>query len=105
MLSTSVGVPFLIAGFGIMGGFFAVLNAVAWPRFYGRTNLGSITGKIMSFLILASALAPSVFSLSLSTFGSYHLVGYLGLFFLDRACSIPDGALSECEWIKSAPRS
>jgi len=82
LLSNSVGVPFLIAGFGIMGGFFAVLNAVAWPRFYGRTHLGSITGKIMSFLILASALAPSVFSLSLSTFGSYHLVGYLGLFFL-----------------------
>jgi OFA family oxalate/formate antiporter-like MFS transporter len=82
LLSTSVGVPFLIAGFGIMGGFFAVLNAVAWPRFYGRTYLGSITGKVMSFLILASALAPSIFSLSLSTFGSYHLVGYLGLVFL-----------------------
>ncbi|WP_027078438.1 MFS transporter [Maribacter antarcticus] len=82
LLSTSIGVPFLIAGFGIMGGFFAVLNAVAWPRFYGRTYLGSITGKVMSFLILASALAPSIFSLSLSTFGSYHLVGYLGLVFL-----------------------
>lgn len=82
LLSTAIGVPFLIAGFGIMGGFFAVLNAVAWPRFYGRTHLGSITGKIMSFLILASALAPSVFSLCLSTFGSYQLVGYLGLVFL-----------------------
>jgi len=82
LLSTAVGVPFLIAGFGIMGGFFAVLNAVAWPRFYGRTHLGSITGKIMSFLILASALAPTIFSLSLSTFGSYHIVGYLGLVFL-----------------------
>lgn len=82
LLSTTVGIPFLIAGFGIMGGFFAVLNAVAWPRFYGRTYLGSITGKVMSFLILASALAPSIFSLSLSTFGSYHLVGYLGLVFL-----------------------
>lgn len=81
-LSSAVGVPFLIAGFGIMGGFFAVLNAVVWPRFYGRTHLGSITGKVMSFLILASALAPSIFSLSLSTFGSYHLVGYLGLAFL-----------------------
>lgn len=82
LLSTPVGVPFLIAGFGTMGGFFAVLNAVAWPRFYGRTHLGSITGKVMSFLILASALAPTIFSLSLSTFGTYHLVGYLGLAFL-----------------------
>ncbi|WP_396635373.1 MFS transporter [Maribacter sp. R77961] len=82
LLSTWVGVPMLIAGFGILGGFFAVLNAVAWPRFFGRTHLGSITGKIMSLLILASALAPSIFSLCLSTFGSYRLVGYLGLGFL-----------------------
>lgn len=82
LLSTSVGVPMLIAGFGVLGGFFAVLNAVAWPRFFGRRHLGSITGKIMSFLILASALAPSVFSLCLSTFGSYRLVGYIGLVFL-----------------------
>lgn len=81
-LSTSAGVPMLVAGFGILGGFFAVLNAVAWPRFFGRKHLGSITGKIMSFLILASALAPSIFSLCLSTFGSYRLVGYLGLGFL-----------------------
>jgi len=82
LLSTAVGVPMLIAGFGILGGFFAVLNAVAWPRFFGRAHLGSITGKIMSFLILASALAPSIFSLCLSTFGSYEMVGYLGLAFL-----------------------
>lgn len=81
-LSTAAGIPMLIAGFGILGGFFAVLNAVAWPRFFGRKHLGSITGKIMSFLILASALAPSIFSLCLSTFGSYNIVGYLGLAFL-----------------------
>ena len=81
-LSSPAGVPMLIAGFGILGGFFAVLNAVAWPRFFGRQYLGSITGKIMSFLILASALAPSIFSLCLSTFGSYEMVGYLGLAFL-----------------------
>ncbi len=81
-LATPIGVPFLIGGFGILGGFFAVLNAIVWPRFYGRTNLGAITGKIMSFLILASALAPPIFSLCFSTFGSYHLVGYLGLAFL-----------------------
>lgn len=81
-LPTAAGIPMLIAGFGILGGFFAVLNAVAWPRFFGRAHLGSITGKIMSFLILASALAPSLFSLCLSTFGSYQMVGYLGLAFL-----------------------
>lgn len=81
-LSTPFGIPMLIIGFGVLSGFYAVLNAVAWPRFFGRTHLGSITGKIMSFIILASALAPSVFSLCLSTFGSYRMVGYLGLAFL-----------------------
>ncbi len=81
-LSTTAGIPFLVMGFGIMSGFFAVLNTIAWPRFFGRTHLGAITGKVMSFLILASALAPSVFSLCYSTFGSYELLGWLGLGFL-----------------------
>ncbi len=81
-LPTIAGIPLLIAGFGMMSGFFAVLNTIAWPRFYGREHLGAITGKIMSFLILASALAPSIFSLCFSTFGSYELLGWLGLVFL-----------------------
>ena len=81
-LSSPVGVPFLIGGFGIMSGFYAVLNAIVWPRFYGRMHLGAITGKIMSFLILASALAPPIFSFCFSNFGSYRLLGYLGLAFL-----------------------
>lgn len=81
-LSTMYGIPLLVAGFGITGGFFAVLNAIVWPRFYGRTHLGAITGKIMSFLILASALAPPIFSFCFSTFESYRLLGYLGLGFM-----------------------
>lgn len=82
LLSQKIGIPILIVGFGIMGGFFAVLNAVAWPRFYGRLHLGAITGKVMSFLVLASALAPPIFSLCLSAFGSYRLIGYLGLTYI-----------------------
>lgn len=81
-LPTTAGIPLLVAGFGMMSGFFAVLNTIAWPRFYGRNHLGAITGKVMSFLILASALAPSIFSLCFSTFGSYQLLGWLGLAFL-----------------------
>lgn len=81
-LPSVIGIPFLVGGFGIMGGFFAVLNTIVWPRFFGRTNLGAITGKIMSFLILASALAPTLFSLCFSTFDSYRPLGYLGLAFL-----------------------
>lgn len=81
-LTTSVGIPLLVGGIGTLGGFFAVLNAIAWPRFYGRTHLGAITGRVMSFLILASALAPSIFSLCFTTFGSYHFLGYLVMSFL-----------------------
>jgi len=81
-LPTVAGIPLLVVGFGMMSGFFAVLNTIAWPRFYGRDHLGAITGKVMSFLILASALAPSIFSLCFSTFGSYQLLGWLGLAFL-----------------------
>ncbi|MEA1785131.1 MFS transporter [Arenibacter sp. GZD96] len=81
-LSVPVGMYMVIGGFGIMGGFFAVLNAIVWPRFYGRTHLGAITGRVMSFLILSSALAPSLFSYCFSTFGTYHFIGYLGLVFL-----------------------
>lgn len=81
-LPTAAGIPLLVVGFGMMSGFFAVLNTIAWPRFYGRNHLGAITGKVMSFLILASALAPSIFSLCFSAFGSYQLLGWLGLAFL-----------------------
>ncbi len=81
-LPTPASIPLLIVGFGMMAGLFAVLNAIVWPRFYGRAHLGAITGKVMSFLILASALAPSIFSVCFTTFGSYRLMGWLGLAFL-----------------------
>lgn len=82
LMSNLAGIPLLVVAIGMMGGLFAVLNAIAWPRFYGRTNLGAITGKAMSFVILASALAPSIFSLSYTWLGSYRYLGILGLSFL-----------------------
>ncbi len=81
-LSSFVGVVILVIGIGVMGGFFSVLNAIVWPRFYGRTHLGAISGKIMGILILASALAPSIFSGIFSAFSSYKLLGYISLLFL-----------------------
>ncbi|TDQ29100.1 MFS transporter [Zeaxanthinibacter enoshimensis] len=82
LLSAPIGVVLVIAGIGILGGFFAVLNAIAWPRFFGRSNLGAITGKVMSLLILGSALAPPVFSWYFSTLGSYKLLAYPAMGFL-----------------------
>ncbi len=66
-----------ILGNGIVGGLFNVLMAVTWPRFYGRENLGRITGLVMSLIVFGSALGPVLLSLSLSVTGSYHPAFYI----------------------------
>src|SRR5690606_26372839 len=60
-----------IVGNGIVAGLYNVLMAVAWPRFYGRENLGQITGFVMSIIVFASALGPIIFSLSATVLGNY----------------------------------
>lgn len=82
LLSETIGVYMLIVGLGIMGGLFAVVNAVTWPRYYGRQFLGAITGKVVSFLVVASALAPSLFSYCYTSFNSYSYMSYLAIGFL-----------------------
>ena len=81
-LASSFGVYFLIGGLGVLGGLFGVINAVTWPRYYGRKYLGAISGKVMSFLVIASAIAPSLFSYCYTKLGSYSYIGYLNLIFL-----------------------
>jgi len=73
-LDLPFGYLLLIAGIGMLGGFFAVLNSIVWPRFYGRTHLGAISGRIQSFLVFSSALAPSMFSWVYTQFGTYRLI-------------------------------
>ena len=60
-----------ILGNGLVSGLYNVLMAVTWPRFYGRENLGKITGFVMAIIVFASALGPTLFSLSVSKLGSY----------------------------------
>ena len=81
-LSETLGIYMIIIGLGIYSGLFAVVNAVTWPRFYGRQFLGAITGKVMSFLVIASAIAPSLFSYCYTTLGSYSFISYITLGFL-----------------------
>ncbi|WP_406683711.1 MFS transporter [Seonamhaeicola sp. MEBiC1930] len=81
-LSKPFGIYMLISGLGILGGLFAVVNAVTWPRYFGRKYLGAITGKVMSFLVIASAIAPTIFSYSFSNLGSYSFISYLNMMFL-----------------------
>ena len=81
-LDTTFGIYLLIGGLGVLGGLFGVINAVTWPRYYGRKYLGAISGKVMSFLVFASAVAPSLFSYCYTNLGSYSYIGYLNLVFL-----------------------
>jgi len=61
----------IIVGHGVMGGLFAVLVTVTWPRYYGREHLGAISGQSMMLMVFASAFGPILFSSSLSYYGSY----------------------------------
>ncbi len=76
------GIYVLIAGNGLMGGIFAVLTAVAWPRFFGREHLGAISGFSSSVFVVASAIGPITFSKSLTLFGSYDYAAYVSLIFV-----------------------
>lgn len=60
-----------IIGNGIVSGLYNVLMAVTWPRFFGRENLGKITGFVMAIIVFASALGPTLFSFSATKLGSY----------------------------------
>lgn len=76
------GLYLLVAGQGISGGMFSVLNAVAWPRLFGRKYIGTISGKAMSMIVFASALAPVAFSLSYTKIGAYAFVAIPSLAFI-----------------------
>ena len=67
-----------IVGNGIVSGVYNVLMAVTWPRFYGRENLGRITGFVMALIVFASALGPTLLSFSFTLAGSYNY-GFYGL--------------------------
>lgn len=70
-------VSLLIIGNGINSGMFGIVSAVPWPRFYGVTHLGRISGFVMGWSVAGSALGPYIFSLSLDFFGTYRVVSVL----------------------------
>ena len=69
----------VVIGNGIGWGLYAVLVGVTWPRFYGLTNLGAISGASLSFTVIGSALGPYMFSLSQGWTESYALVAWICL--------------------------
>lgn len=73
MMLGEINVAFylIIIGNGIVSGIFSVINSVTWPRFFGTKHLGAISGYAMSYTVIASALGPYLFSLSLKYFNGY----------------------------------
>ncbi|MBD3317761.1 MAG: MFS transporter [Chitinivibrionales bacterium] len=61
----------IIVGNGLASGLFGNLTAVAWPRFFGRTHLGAISGINMAFLVFSSAVGPPLFAWSYSLTQTY----------------------------------
>lgn len=61
----------LILGGGVANGLFGVLMGVTWPRYYGRTHLGAISGLCMTFMVIFSAIGPAFYSGVLRLTGTY----------------------------------
>ncbi|MFW5893775.1 MAG: MFS transporter [Verrucomicrobiota bacterium] len=94
LLGTGAGVVMIIVGNGIGGGTFGLLGAVTWPRFFGRTHLGAISGFQMSWAVGFSAVGPFLFGLSHRFFGDYRIgvvacLGFLGILALQASVSTP----------------
>lgn len=54
-----------------MQGMLGIISAATWPRFYGRTHLGAISGFSTSIVVAGTAVGPHVFSLAHDQFGTY----------------------------------
>ena len=72
MLGNGAGFYILVAGVGVSRGLFGLLIAVTWPRLFGRTHLGAITGFQRTWTVAFSAAGPLLFSFSRDWAGSYH---------------------------------
>ena len=82
MITSAIGLLFLSEGFfywiviignGITIGLYNILLSVTWPRFYGTTHLGAISGFNLSFVVAGSAAGPLLFSLSEKITGNYFI--------------------------------
>ncbi len=71
LLEHSVGTVLVILGMGTVQGMMGVTSTITWPRFFGLSHLGAISGFSMACTVAGSAVGPYLFSLSLDLFGGY----------------------------------
>jgi len=71
------GIVFAV-GYGIVlgasGGLGRTIGGVAWPHFFGRRYMGSITGMTFGIVIASSALGPMIFGVARDLAGNYDTV-------------------------------
>ncbi len=60
-ISTGAGKTLFVTGYGISMGLFGLLVTIVWPRYFGRTHLGAVSGMVSSILVFSSALGPVLF--------------------------------------------
>ena len=59
---------------GLGGGLMITTNNVIWPNYYGRKELGSIRGMVMTVMVAAAALGPLPFGYLFDVTDSYRSV-------------------------------
>ena len=69
--NSSLGYYLLILGQGMSAGFFGATSSLIWPRYFGRTHLGQVSGYSMAYMIFFSAIGPSIYGWSFEFFGGY----------------------------------
>ncbi len=79
VIDTPVGIPLMIASFGMASGFFGTLLAVTFPKLYGTEHIGAITGLATSVVVAGSAVGPWLFSIIKGATGSYQMSGIVGV--------------------------
>ncbi|MFG0261443.1 MAG: MFS transporter [Novipirellula sp. JB048] len=70
-LNANASVVLVVLGMGLMQGMFGIISAVTWPRFYGRTHLGAISGFSTSIVVAGTAIGPYLFSVTHDSFATY----------------------------------
>jgi sugar phosphate permease len=70
-LAPGAAVIGLIAGQGLMQGMFGIVSNITWPRFFGRTHLGAISGFALALTVSGTAVGPYVFSFGRDLSGGY----------------------------------
>lgn len=72
---------YIYAGlFGLFLGFEYTSNALIWPNYYGKENLGIIQGTMMTTMVLGSSLGPLPFGIAYDITNSYNMILIISLF-------------------------